>query len=75
MVQWNYIIYFHIRDFLSSFCTSFGKRVHNSKEILNMQGLFVLTVGYPDMTTYPLTMYCYIIKREYLIYRLSILIY
>ena len=55
-VQWNYIIYFHIRAFfLTTFCTNFWKRVHNSKEIVNLQGLFVLTVGYVDMKTYPLT--------------------
>ena len=33
--------------------------------------LFVLTVGYVNMTTYPLTKYYYIIDRVYFIYRLS----
>ena len=45
-VQWNYVMSFHIRgSFLTTFCTSFCKRVHNSK------GLFVLTVGYVDIKT------------------------
>ena len=35
----------------------------NSKEIVNIQGLLVLTVGYVDMTTFPLTKYYYIIER------------
>ena len=34
--------------------------MHNSKEIVNLEGLFVLTVGYVDMKTYPLTKYYYI---------------
>ena len=38
-----------------------------------MQGLFVLTVGFVDMTTYPLTKYCYITERIYFIYKLFIL--
>ena len=29
-------------------CSSFWKRVHNSKEIVNLQGLLVLTVGYVE---------------------------
>ena len=46
IVHRDYIIYFHIRgSFLTTFYTSFWKRVHNSKEIVNIQGLFVLTVG------------------------------
>ena len=59
--------------FLTTFWTSFWKKVHNSKEIVNMQGLFVLTVGYVDMTTYLVTKYYYIIERVYFIYRLFIL--
>ena len=55
------------------FCTSFWKRVHNSKEIVNIQDLFVLTVGNVDMTTYPLTKYYYIIEKVYFIYRLFVL--
>ena len=43
------------------------------KEVVNIQGLFVLTVGYVDKTTYPLTKYYYIIERVYFIYRLFIL--
>ena len=49
--------------FLTAFCTSFLKRVHNSTEIVNLQGLFVLTVCYVDIKTYPLTKYYYIIGR------------
>ena len=55
------------------FCTTFCKRVHNSKEIVNIQVLFVLTVGYLDMTIYSLATFYYIIQRMYLIYRLSVL--
>ena len=47
--------------------------MHDSKEIVNMKGLFVLTVGYVDITTYPLTKYYYIIERVYFIYELLIL--
>ena len=49
--------------------SSFWKRVHNSKEIVNLQGLLVLTVDYGDMTTYPLTKYYYITERVYFIYK------
>ena len=52
---------------LTTFCTIFWKRVHNSKEIVNIQGLFVLTVGYVDMTAPPLRKYYYIIERAYFI--------
>ena len=70
IVQWNYITHFHIRgSFLTTFCRSFWKRAHNSKEIVNIQGLFVLTVGYVDVTTYPLTKYYYIIERVYFFIR------
>ena len=44
--------------------------MHNSKEIVNLQGWFVLTVGYIDMTTYPQVKYCHIIERVYFIYKL-----
>ena len=74
LVQWNYVIYFHIRcSSLTILCTSFRGKKHNSKEIVNMQGLFVLTADSVDMTTYPLTIYYHIIERVYLIYRLFIL--
>ena len=74
IVQQNYIIYFHIQgSFLTTFCTSFWKRAHNSKEIVNIQGLFVLIIGYVVMKTYTLTKYYYIIARVYFIYRLLIL--
>ena len=74
IVQWNYITHFHIRgSFLTTFCRSFWKRAHNSKEIVNIQGLFVLTVGYVDVTTYPLTKYYYIIERVYFFYKVFVL--
>ena len=47
--------------------------MHNSKEIVNLQGIFVLTVGYVDMTTHSLTKYYYVIERVYFIYKLFIL--
>ena len=37
--------------------------MHNSKKIVNLQGLFVLTVVYVDMTTHPVRKYCHVIKR------------
>ena len=58
--------------FLTTFCTGFWKRVHNSKEIVKLQGLFVLTVGYVDIKTYSLTKYYYIIETVYCIYRLFV---
>ena len=74
IAQWNYIMHFHIRgSFLATSCTSFWKRVHNSKEIVNLQVLFVLTVGYVDIKTYPLTQYYYIVEIVYFIYGLLIL--
>ena len=45
----------------------------NAKEVVNLQGLLVLIVGYVDMITYPLTKYYFIIERVYFIYRLLIL--
>ena len=72
-VQWNYIIYFHIRvSFWTTFSTSFLKGAHNLKEIANIQGLTVLTVSYLDMTTNPLTKCYYINEIVYFIYRLFI---
>ena len=44
--------------------------MHNLKEIVNIQSLFLLTVGYVDMTVYQLTKYYYIIEIVYFIYRL-----
>ena len=58
--------------FLTVFCTSFWKRVHSSQGIVNLQGLFVLIVGYVDMTRYPPTKYYYVIKRAYFIYKFFI---
>ena len=44
----------------------------NSKGVVNLHGLFVLTVGYVVMTTYLLTKYYYVIKRAYFIYKFFI---
>ena len=71
--QWNYIMHFHIRgSFLTTFCTSFLKRVHNSKETVNLQVLFVSAVGYVHIKTYSLKKYYYIVERVHFIYRLFI---
>ena len=43
--------------------------MHNSKEIVNLRGLLVLTVGYVGMKTYPLARYYCVIKRSYFIYK------
>ena len=40
--------------------------MHNSKEIVNIQGLFVLTVDYVDMTAPPLTKYTILMKEHIL---------
>ena len=40
----------------------------NLKEIVNIQVLFVLTLGYVDMTTYPLTKYYYITESIFYLY-------
>ena len=75
IIQWNYIIYFLIRSsFFKTFYTSFCKRVHNSKEIVKFQGLFVLTVVYVDMKAYPLTK-CYYIRLFYIAFLPSYLRY
>ena len=47
--------------------------MHNSKEIVSLQDLFVLTVSCVDSKTCPLTKYYYIIEKVYFIYRLFIL--
>ena len=60
-------------NFLITFCTSFWKVVHNSKEIVNLQVLFVWTVGYVNIKSYPLTDYFYIFERANFIYKLFIL--
>ena len=72
IVLWNYIIYFHIRGcFSKNFLHWFWKKVHNSKEIVNIQCLFVWTVGNIDMTTSLITKHYYIIGKVYfyIIYR------
>ena len=77
------LICFHILEvlFLTAFCTSFWKKVHNSKEIVNLQGLYVLTGSYVDIKTYIYqlyyisTKYYCIIEGVYFIYRLFILFF
>ena len=67
-------MFFYLRLFFYHVSAQvFWKRVHNSIEIVNIKGLFLWTVGYVDMATYPLTKYYYIIERAYLIFRLLIL--
>ena len=44
----------YLRLLLTTLCIPFHKRVHYSKEIVNIQGLFVFTDGYVERTTYPL---------------------
>ena len=47
IVQSNYVMYFHILcSFLTTVCSKYWKRVHNPKEVVNLQDLFVLIVGY-----------------------------
>ena len=80
IVQWNYIIYFYIRgSFLNNFCTNFWKRVYNSKDIVNIQGLFVLIVGYLFISTFSLLLFLYTVswryKRHYLHANIYILFY
>ena len=71
IVLWNYIIYFHIRGyFLITFCTSFWKRVHNSKEIVNLQGFVCFDRWLRRYDHIPLRKYYYVIKRVYFIYKL-----
>ena len=74
IVQWNYIIQFYIQScFLTTFLANVWKKVHNSKEVMNLPGLLVLTVGYIDIKTFALSKYYYITEREYFIFRLFIL--
>ena len=48
--------------------------MYNSKEIVDLEGFFIWSVSYVDMTTYPATKYYFIIERLYVIYRLLVLI-
>ena len=78
IVQWNYTIYFQYFHIRGSFFNNFLHQLLEnsaflSKEIINIQGLFVLTVGYLDMTTYLPIKYYYIIESVYFIYRLFVL--
>ena len=65
IVQCNYIIYFHIRR---SFFNSFWKRVLDSKEIVNLQGLFVLTIINVDIKTYIHQQSIIILLKEYILF-------
>ena len=76
----DYVIYFHIRDsFFNNFLHQFWKRKHNSKEIVNMQGLFVLTItiGYLFISTFSSLLFLYAVswryKRDYLYASIDIL--
>ena len=55
-------------SFSNNFMQQFWKRVDNLKEIVNIQVLFVLTLGYVDMATYPLTKYYYITESIFYFY-------
>ena len=70
IVQWNCNIISYSRYFLTTFCTSFTKRVHNSKETVTVQGLLVLTVGYLFISTFSFLLYLHTTswryKRDYL---------
>ena len=62
IVQWNYIIYFHIRSlFLTIFCIIF---VHQCKRFVCSDG------SWRRYDHIPLKKYYYIIERVYFIYRL-----
>ena len=74
IIQWNYVIYFHPRgSFFNNFLHQFLERVYNSKEIVNLQDLFVLTVDYVTKYYITLTKYYYFIERVYFIYKYFIL--
>ena len=64
-----YSILPYSREFLTTFCTSLWKRVHNLKEIVNLQeDLFVLTVGYVDIKTYIYYQSITILLKEYILF-------
>ena len=64
-----YSILPYSREFLKTFCTSLWKRVHNLKEIVNLQeDLFVLTVGYVDIKTYIHYQSITILLKEYILF-------
>ena len=70
IIQWNYVIYFHPRgSFFNNFLHQFLERVYNSKEIVNLHDLFVLTVDYVTKYYITLTKYYYFIERVYFIYK------
>ena len=49
--------------------------MHNSQGIVNLQGLFVLSVGYVDVRTYPLIKYSMLLKEHILFIRFLYLLY
>ena len=65
-------MFFSVKDPHLNAVKSFWKRVHNAKEVVNLQGLLALIVGSVDVITYSLTKYYHIIERVYFIYRLFI---
>ena len=80
IVQWNYIIYFHIRSsFLTTFSTSFWKKVDNSKEIVNIRSLLVLIIYYLFISTFLFLLVLYRVpwryKRDHLHVSIDILLY
>ena len=75
IVQWNYIIFFYIwGSFLTTFCTSFWKKVHNSKKNCKSARFVCFDLWlHRYQNIYTLTKYYYIIERVYFIYKLLIL--
>ena len=68
IVRWNYVIYVHIRDsFFNNFLHQFWKRKHNSKEIVNIQGLFVLTItiGYLFISIFSSLLFLFAVSWRY----------
>ena len=62
----EFVIYFHIRgSFLATFCTSFWRKVHNSKEIVNIQGLFAFTVSYLFISTFSFLLFLHTVSWRY----------
>ena len=60
-VQWNYITYFHIRGFLTTFYCSFWKRLHKFAWFVCFDRWL-----HRYQSIHPLTKYYYIIERVYL---------
>ena len=64
IVQLNYIKYFHIHSSFYLSAPVLGKRVDNLKEIINLPGLFVLSVGYVDIKTNKVLLKEHILKSD-----------